>query len=99
MATDYRFWNESSRRYQEEKKEEGTAKTDKRKVKPDSSWCYQRKAGLMRSMEFDLPRVRGAHGECEGAGSSGSAEDRKRSRSSTPRSRLSMEEDASLGDL
>ena len=37
------------------------------------------------SMELDLPRVRGAHGECGGAGSSGTAQDRERSRSSTPR--------------
>ena len=44
------------------------------------------------SMELDLPRVRGAHGEDGGAGSSGAEEERKRPLSNSP-SRHSMEED------
>ena len=50
------------------------------------------------SMDLDLPRVRGAHGECGGAGKSGTGKDRKRSLSNSP-SRLPMEEDALLGKL
>ena len=52
-----------------------------------------------RSMELDLPRVWGAHGECGGAGNSATAKDRQRSRSNSPSSRRPMEEDASLVDL
>ena len=51
------------------------------------------------SLELDLPRVRGALGECGGAGKSSAAKDeRKRPLSNSP-SRLPMEEDASLEDL
>ena len=48
-------------------------------------------------MEIDLSRIRGAHGECGGAGDSGAANERKRTLSNPPsRERLPMEEDASL---
>ena len=48
-------------------------------------------------MELDLPRIRGAHGECGGAGKSGAANDRRRSLSNSPsQERFPMEEEASL---
>ena len=50
------------------------------------------------SLELDLPRVRGALGECGGAGKSGTLGDRKRGLSNSP-SRRPMEEDALAGDL
>ena len=65
-ATDYRLGNESSRGYvtkvpkrmehfqgrcQEEKKEERTVKMNKSKVKPVSSWSYQRKAGSLKALQ------------------------------------------------
>ena len=50
------------------------------------------------SLELDLPRVRGALGECGGAGKSFALEDRKRRLSSSP-SRRPVEEDALAGDL
>ena len=62
-----------------------------------SSWCNEGTSAS--SFEHDLPRVRGALGECGGAGKSGAAKDeRKRPLSNSP-SRLPTEEDASLGDL
>ena len=48
-------------------------------------------------VEFDLARIRSAHGECGGARNVGAANDRKRTLSNPPgRERLPMDEDASL---
>ena len=48
-------------------------------------------------MELNLLRIRGAYGECGGAGNSGAANERKRTLSnSLSRERLPMEEDANL---
>ena len=67
MATVYRPGCESNRgfvpkiseekcekvrgRCKEEKKEEGTVKMNKRKVKPISSWCYQHQVGSMNALQ------------------------------------------------
>ena len=48
-------------------------------------------------MELDLPRVPGAHGEGGGARNSGAAKDERKRLLSNFRSRLPMEEGASLG--
>ena len=50
------------------------------------------------SLELDLLRVRGAHGEGGGAGKSGTLGDRNRGLSNSP-SRRPMEEDTLAGDL
>ena len=39
------------RRCQENKEEEGTVRTKKRKAIPVSSWCYQRQAGSMKALQ------------------------------------------------
>ena len=49
------------------------------------------------SMELDLPRARGAHGESGGAGNSGAEDERKRPLPNSP-SQLPMEDDALLGE-
>ena len=54
--------------------------------------------GTPASLELDLPRVRGALGECGGAGKSRTMGGRKRGLSSSP-SRRPMEEGALAGDL
>ena len=73
-------------------------KRNKSKTRPVSSWCYQRQAGSMRALQPEVwLRVRGALGECGGAGKSGTLEDRKRVLSHSP-SRRPMEEDALAGD-
>ena len=53
------------------------------------------------SLELDLPRVRGALGECGGAGKSGAAKDEpKRPLSNAPsRSPMDEEENVAVGDL
>ena len=89
------------RRCQEKEEEEGIVSTNKSNSKPVSSWRCQRQAGAMKvdtpasSLELDLPRVRGAHGERGGAVKSGAHDERKRPLSNSP-SGPSMEEDALL---
>ena len=85
---------EEGRRNSETEQEQG--KTSQQSVLPAPGGFNE--GAQASSMELDLPRVRGAHGQCGAAGSLGSATDRKGSLSNSP-SRLSMEEDASLGDL
>ena len=83
-------WERIRSRCQEEKKEEGIVKTDKSKTKPVSSWRCHLQAGAMKALqrevlELDLPPIRGASGECGGAGNSGAAKDeRKRPLSNSP---------------
>ena len=55
----------------------------------------KRKGTPASSLELDLPRVRGALGECGGAGKSGTPGDRKNGLSNSP-TRPSMGEDALL---
>ena len=98
----YRKWERPRSRCQE--KGEEIVKTHKSKTRPVSNWRCQRQAGalkaLQRALELDLPRVRGAIGECGGAGKSGTAKDARKTLQSNFTSRRSMEEeDASLKDL
>ena len=44
-------WEHFRSRCQEEKKDEGSLKTNKSKVKPVSSWCYQRQPGSMKALQ------------------------------------------------
>ena len=86
------------------KKGRRNSEDEQEKEKPDSSWCYQRQAGSMKALQRAVwsliflvwactRRMRRSREE------SGTAKDRRRSRSYTPRSRSPMEEDASLGEL
>ena len=71
--------------------EQDHCKTSQQLVLPAQGGLNE--GALASSMELDLPHVRGAHGECGGAFSSGP----KKSRSNTPWSGLSMEEEVEVG--
>ena len=96
-------WEKVRSRCQEEKKEEGTVKMNKSKVKNSQELVLPAPGGLNEGtpaslMELDLPRARGAHGEGGGAGNSGAENGRKGPLPRFP-SRLPMEEDALLEDF
>ena len=82
------------RRNSEDEQELGTTK--QQLVLPAQGGINE--ATPVNSLELDLPRVRGALGECGGAGKSGTHGDRKRGLSNSP-SRRPMEEDALAGEL
>ena len=85
---------EEGRRNSEHEQEQG--KTSQLLVLPAPGRFNEGTAAS--SMELDLLRVRGAHGECGGAGKTGAENEERRPLSNSP-SGPPMEEDASLGDL
>ena len=75
-------WEQHKGRCQEEKKDEGIVKMNKSKAEPISSWLPTpggiNQGPPAKSLELDLPRVRGVSGEDGSAGRSGTQGDRKR---------------------